>query len=473
MDPRGAVPNTPGSEESPDKTPEGQKIVRASTRILFDGRTLPDEGKSFRQALWDAQRLAATAANVLLRAHWKKDGELLDAYLAEHGHPPKKAAEWRAADVDDYQLIRRACPTLNTGIASAIARAVLQKWMQCRYEALVRQTRSPPHYKTTGAFPIRSQEVRFRPSPDGKATVMSFSLHSGRFEGGAEFRVPLVARDESQRDLLDKLVSGEWKHGNVLVEQDRLRPGKWYARIAYTRYVPLRQEGVAAAINKGIRTFVAAVTETGESWLYDGYDIEAYLKQIQRRRQRYQRDAKASGRWGHGRARTLRPIKPLLAKGENWRRTRCQVIARRLAEWLGARNVSRVYIEDFSGIRDGEPEKLEGQKYVWDRIQEWPYYQLQMRLQGCLEELGIAVTVVSAKYISQTCPRCGATDAKHRDLRFWKLRCGKCRYSRHLDVAAAHNVLARGEAALKQGPAPDQNGGPPPKKKGARPKGKR
>jgi transposase len=80
-------------------------------------------------------------------------------------------------------------------------------------------------------------------------------------------------------------------------------------------------------------------------------------------------------------------------------------------------------------------------------VQEWPYFQLQMRLCACLDEYGIAHTVVSAEYISQTCPQCGAEDPKNRDMRRWQLRCASCGYRRHLDVAAALNVLARGSSA--------------------------
>lgn len=452
--------------EDPEPVPTGdQKIVRASMRLLIDLRALGEPGQLLRQALYDVQRYATTASNLVMRAYWRQDAQSLDDFQLQHGRLPKTAAEWPSKRINGYQLIRVGVPLLNTGIASVIARAVETKWYQDRYEVLVRQTKSAPHYRLGMAFPLRAAETRFQKTDTG--VVMSFSIRAGRHPGGAEFRVPISWKDDGQKKLLTEIADGHYRHGNVLIEQDRLRPGKWYARIAYTRFVDKRKEGISASINRGMVCFLAAVTQAGEPWLYDGHDIEAYLGQIKRRRQSYQRDSKASARWGHGRDRTLRPIKVLQDKGQRWRKTKCQVIARRLATWLAERNVARVYVEDFAGIRDGEPEKLEGGLHVWTRIQEWPYYELQMRLSACLAESGIETIVVDPHYISQTCPRCGHVHEDNRDLRRWKLRCVKCKYTRHLDIAAAQNVLARGEAVRAEGANGDAGlGGKKSRKKG-------
>jgi IS605 OrfB family transposase len=219
--------------------------------------------------------------------------------------------------------------------------------------------------------------------------------------------------------------------------------------MAYTARVPKSTSARSAAINRGMKFFLVGLIENGETWFYDGNDIEAYLKQIQSRRKSYQHDSKASGRSGHGRKRILRPAEKLEAKGQRWRETKCQTVARRFVDWLAKRNIGRLYIEDFSGIRNGPEEALEGGKYVWDRIQEWPYYQLEMRLISCAEEAGIQVIKVDAHKISKTCPKCGSpADA---DLRHWKINCPQCGFRRHLDVAAAMNVMARGKVkAAKQ-----------------------
>jgi transposase len=224
-----------------------------------------------------------------------------------------------------------------------------------------------------------------------------------------------------------------------------LRRRKWYVTIAYKKLAPvIAPSERVAAINRGMCCFLMGVTHDGEQWRYDGNDIESYLKQMQRRRRSYQYDSKASNRWGHGRARTLRPIETLQGKAERWRQTKCQTIARRFARWCEERQITLVKLEDFSGIRDGLPEKLEGGKFVWDRIQEWPYFQLETRIASCLEEVGIAIERVPAHFISQRCPACGDVRPENTDLRRRRLKCQACGWSRNLDVAAAMNVLIRG-----------------------------
>ncbi|HEX9136080.1 MAG TPA: transposase [Nitrospirota bacterium] len=453
----------PGEECDPSEF----ELVRATTRFLIDLRALSDsankkrspgdkrimvpEEKRVRDVLFEVARLTTTARNVGMRGIYRADSESLDRYLAEHGQMPKKSADW-VTKLYSYKVMRLACPTLSSNIVATLQRDVDRKWSQERYDVLVAQNASPPHYRFGQPFPVPAAGVKFAWDVERGRAVCSFAVFSGDYEGDDKrLSLPIEAKDAHQKTLLQKLASGEWKSGQIMLERDRIRPGKWYLRVAYKRRVPKRTEGISAAVNRGISFFLACVTAKGESWLYDATDIEAYLKQIQRRRQQYQRASKASGRDGRGRTRILRPIEPLFQKGENWRKTKCQVVARRLARWLAERNVCRLYIEDFSGIRDGEPEKLEGGEYVWKRIQEWPYYQLQMRLEACLQEYGIETIVVGPHYISQRCPSCGHTAKENIERRYWKLKCVKCGWRRHLDVAAAMNVMARGEES-RSGP---------------------
>lgn len=447
-----------GTDKKPAVDADMLKVVRATTRFVVDVRERKDmtedektRVRAERRALDDLLKMVTTAKNVAMRASHRRDSDWLDAaLLASGGEAPRKPA-W-SGRLYSYPLIRRSVPLLSSRVAATIQRQIDQKWAQVRYDVLIRQTESCPHFRVGQPAPIPNQAIKLLPSKsksDDASKDDSVDLVFSPYSGGeTPLRLRLTPRDEKQREQLSSLLSGAWRVGQASIERDRTRLTRFYVRIAYTRLVPRKKEGVSAAINRGMRCFVAAAIEGGESWLYDGEDIEAYLKQIQRRRREYQYASKASERWGHGRTRTIRPIEHLIDKASNWRQTRNQTLARRLARWLVERNVSTVYLEDFTGIRQGEPEKLAGGKLVWDRIQEWPYYELGMRLSSCLEEEGVTVLVVPPQYISQRCPRCGEVRVEHVDRRFWQLKCTtpRCGFRRHLDVATALNVLARGEA---------------------------
>lgn len=464
------APQGAGNDRGLTSSGERREIVRASSVLTLDLADVTDDRAAhlkhtcggidrcaacnLRATLWAAQGAAARVANVITRDLWQRDAASLDHLLAEHGGQLPPGA-WKPPTVerDCYQLAIRCAPELASGIAAAVSHSVWQKWRGSRaapgvrWRALVRQEISPPHYKRTMPLPIRRQDYRIVARTDG-SYLLEFTLRRG-FHDTTRRRqcaVPVRPRDAQQERCLVALATGDWRRREMKLEQDRTRPGRWYARIAYSRAVPIIAPEPArwAGINRGICCFVAAVTDQGARRLYDGGDIEAYLRQIQRRRRSYQRDGKMSARWGHGRERTLAPLRLLEAKGDRWRRTKCQTIARRLAEWLRDQGVTHVAYEDFTGIRDGEPEQLRGGRWVWERIQEWPYYELQTRLLACLEELGLHTMQIAPQWISM-CPKCGG--AAEINLRTRRMKCGPCNVNLPLDIGQAMNVMARGRAS--------------------------
>ncbi len=436
------------------------------------------------------RRDVARVANASMRMRSLMDGLLVDRYQCSQGRAPK-GAEWREAvsfaplaigaisgdlppaerkalesaclRVDKqgrknfyaYPILTRMSPALSAGVVSMVDKNVGDKWASDRWNALIGLEKSPPHYRYTNPIPLRKADVTLTKTTDDRF-YLSFSLRSSAARSveqvgpshKKEFSIPLIARDEYMREALSIITSDEARMGALQITEDRLRPGRWYVRIAYRRRVDSLTGGRAAAINKGMVCFLAAVTDSGTQWLYDGDDIAAFLAQTQARRRRYQRQVRASARIGHGRVRTLRPIEHLSGKAERWRETRCQTIARRFVTWLSKEGVTRLYVDDFSGIRDTPPELLEQGEWIWQKIQEWPYYQLQMRISSCCEEAGIAVIVRSPQGISQQCSYCGSRKVSFNKRR---ISCLECKRSRHWDVSAATVSLLSGERERSSG----------------------
>lgn len=454
---------------------------------------------SAQQVLRTCRREAARVANASIRMRSLMDGFLIDRYQYEHGRIPK-GGEWREA-VDyaplaiqavagsktlaersaleekcrrvsssgqaqfyAYPILTRIAPGLSAGVVSMIDKNVQDKWVSDRWDALVSLEKAPPHYRYTNPIPLRKADVALTKTTDSRF-YLSFSLRSaearkaaagdGEVDRKKEFSVPLIARDEYMREALSLVTLDNARLGALQLTEDRLRPGRWYVRIAYRRSVTPLTGGKAAAINKGMVCFLAGITDSGSQWIYDGDDIAAYLKQIQSRRQQYQRQVRASARIGHGRVRTLRPIEHLSGKAERWRETRCQTVARRFVDWLVKEGVSRLYLDDFTGIRDVPPEALEQGQWIWTRIQEWPYYQLQMRISACCEEAGIETIVRSPQGMSQSCSFCGSRLVSI-DKR--KIRCIECKKTRHLDISAAAINLLSGERERSGGGPVDGEG---------------
>jgi transposase len=460
------APARPEGEEAGGHAAAGTqspvRITRASARIAIAFGELDDERrKALYATLETTRKRCATGANYLLRTLQRLDEDALDAFIDEHGRLPQKGKELPPPKLKSwgYHEVRKAAPEAHSKIAAAISKMASNKWMQTRWAALVFQTERPVRYRLRLPIPIPAQDwaktSRLLFDPEAKRYKLLLA-----FEAGKPIGVPLKVRDAHQRRILDHIlafVRGDrlngWKPGELKIEQDYKRPGRWYIRLAYSRLITPRTGGRAAAFHRGIRNMFVLVTEDGESLIDEGRDVEAHLAQMESRRKAYQRQSRLSGRAGHGRKRILRPIEPLLGKATRWRQTRAQTAARRAAEWLVARGVTRVVIEDLTGLRHGEPEGLKGGEHVWKRIQRYPIYDHGMRFRSCCEEAGIEIIEVPAAYHSQRCPACGHVDESHRDLRWWKLRCSKCSFSRDLDIAAALNALERGEAKREGRPS--------------------
>lgn len=445
-----ALANKPGhasrASHTGDPSLEGViEIVRATCRLAVIPK--PEE----RKIIWTATRAAALVRNAILRALWADDAARFDAHLRAHAGTLPRSAEWKAPKINGYQLGRAVCPELNTGIVATLAREVNGKWMKTRWDALVRQSISPPHYRDTAPLPLRRQEVKFerRERQDEKGKRQEYFVLKAPLLAGGEGRVELevVPRDGWQHVVLGNIASGAWKLGAPMLEHDRR--GKWFLRLPYKRKVEATPaDEKVVAINRGIVTFLAACGYDGKQWLYDGHDIEAYLAQMKRRRIAYQRSLKASNRGGHGRKRALRPIEHLQGKADRWRRTKSQTVARQFVLWCKRQGYTRILMEDFQGIRDGAPEALKGGEYVWERLQSWPYYDLGSRIASCAEELGMLVEVGDPTGNTQRCPKCGVVDPAIVDLKHRLVHHEGC-FKRHIDIAFCMNALAkqRGEWA--------------------------
>lgn len=428
-------------------------ITRATSKLRIWFKAMPDaERKALYEVLNRTRSDFLFVINALMRRYWLEDGLAMDAYKASHGgEAPKRGSwktEWPMAKLPGYTIARSVAPKLAAGIASAAQQIAMKKWAKTRFDSVVRGMR-PSFFGWKDPFSIRAQEVRGRFEYDPKQKMFRFSPTFGA-EGADRFRIPFRVRDGYQRMVLSKIASGEWLVGDCQFKQDSIRPSRWYLTLSYKKpRMPTSPDAPRyAAINRGLRNFVVIVGEDGEWLPHTGSRLIAYRKQLKRRRQEYQRDSRLSGRKGRGRKKILRPIAPLIEKGERWSQTQCQTYGRQIAKWVADGGYTDLIIEDFTAIRQGLPERLKKGKKVWDMVQEWPYFKLQSAIVASCEEYGVRVWQVPPELISQKCPACGYTDQSNRDLRRWLLDCKECSFTANLDRAAAMNVLARGKELL-------------------------
>lgn len=427
------------------------------------------------RVLWATQKDIALVRNVVTRALWRLDGDLLDRFLIEHQRPPK-GSEWRlsAAATDPlrivacvspgtpaagsdavtklvhekgygytYPLARLVAPNLPSAITVAAYKSAEEKWRGERFDVLVRQIRSPAHYKQSGPIEWHvAGGIRFA-HVEGKRYRIRVMLPGGWRE------FPVTAYDGYLAVILKHLAAGTWKLGQPKMMPDERRRGVWYFRVPYKKMVQsVAQDARVCGITLGIRRAVCAIGFDGDTWSYDGQDIEAHLRQVEGQRRSRQRSWRGTNRHGRGIKAALEPTEILQRKVYQWRDTKILTIARRVAEWVEKRGYTLVHLADFTAVRSGLPEHVGG-KGVWDRIQTWPVFQLRSAIVSALQDLGIATTEVDPRRASE-CPEC--TGPLVLDLKRRLCRCEQCRFRGDLDLARARRILKRGEE-LRQGEA--------------------
>ena len=443
-----------------------REIVRSSTKFRVEPWRLAEDPEAHKsktcggaehcsachlyEVLRLTQRESAQAANLITRYIWKREGETLDAFLIKHGRAPQKGKEFPYPKWKKSELYRLACdtfPGLAPINASSLLRTVEKRWKYLRWDALVRTSTRPAHFKSSYPFPIHNQAVRGFEKHTNTVRFMNVQLRSmdpSDERKRHRVNIPFIVRDSYQSKIIQHLADGSWKMGASSIQEDATRPGRWYLRISYKRLVEEVPAGArTAAINRGIKNFLVVRSWNGKVWELNGSDIASHLKQLQARRREYQNGYRSSSRKGKGRRRALAPMDKLVAKGERWRDSKCQTIAAEVTKWLVNQGVTTLYIEDFSGVRTYAADRLG--KHVGQMVQEWPYFKLQTYLVSALERAGLSVIQITPHPVSQECPECGHTDPSNADLKSWKLTCGKCGFSDHLDVSACRNVLSRGE----------------------------
>jgi len=393
-------------------------------------------------ALFDAQRDCAGIAGLVARHLELVDGEAWrQAKLAAAGSKPEIPKPWPSQKYNAYQDARTAFPGVLSGIAASVCKSVTDKWSQTRWDVLARADRAAARYRAeTMPIPLRAADVHLRETDTRNEFVLACSLAAGRSGRGKQWSIPIRAKDQRQYRDLHAIITGERKLGALSIKRDR-NGRNWSLRISYKQQV-VRQTGTRlAAINRGICCLLAIVTEDGDRLIYEGAEVEAYLAQMHARRRRIQNGYPLSGRKGRGRGHALAAIARLEGKATRWRATRLQTIAREAQRWLSARGVTQVLVDDLKGIRDGAADLLDGGKPVWERIQQWPYFEMGQRLTSCLDEAGITHSTRPCDFGSRTCPACGWIDPARGARR--RFTCDACKFSDHVDVTLGRNLINR------------------------------
>jgi len=167
--------------------------------------------------------------------------------------------------------------------------------------------------------------------------------------------------------------------------------------------------------------------------LYLGQDLARMQAKFERRRAKLQ-----AHRDTHSRSKAGKKLKRFSRRQRNYTRTRCWQLVGELVK-LAKQFDARIAIERLKYLRKRRGEWSKRSRKKVNRI---PYGFLRFALEHKAVQEGITIETVSARYTSQTCPRCDLVNkANRRNFHYFK--CIRCGFEANADRVASLNICRR------------------------------
>lgn len=240
-------------------------------------------------------------------------------------------------------------------------------------------------------------------------------------------------KDRGTKDIVARCISGEYKPGKVSLQYDS-RKKMWFCSMSFSfpnAESPLDPERILG-IDLGVAN-VACYKIGGERGgvFIRGGEVEHFRASVQARKRslQNQRPFAGDGSVGHGYSTRMRPVLKIRDKEARFRDTYNHKISREIVDYAFRNGCGTIQMEDLSGI--SKEHKF---------LKDWPYFDLQTKIEYKAKEHGIAVIKVPAYYTSQRCSKCGCICEGNVHDNYRRFTCQQCGYDADSDYNAAANI---------------------------------
>ncbi len=413
-------------------------------------KPLDESWKTLEQILRDLQYSTWKTLNRTIQLHWEYDN-LGAEYKKQTGAYPTKEEmqEWsgyRGIEGYIYDVLKDEYPLFNKGNLSQTIQQGTKRWKEDRKEVF-KGARSIPSYKRTAPIMLNPNNIKV--SRDDKGYAVKIGLVSGdklkgmgRKPGGLP--IAIIARDNTQRVILNRIISGEYKIGGSKIIYDK-RNRKWMLLLTYSfepKENDLLPENVMGVDLGIVNPVYMAFNNSLARYHINGGEIEKFRRGIEARRKSMLKQGKycGDGRRGHGRQTRIKPIELLSDKVTNFRDTTNHKYSRYVIDMAVKHKCATIQMEDLTGIT-GDANRF---------LKNWTYHDLQTKITYKAEEQGIKVIKINPEYTSQRCSECGYISSENRQTQA-DFVCIECGYTENADYNAARNIATpQIEAVIKE-----------------------
>lgn len=229
---------------------------------------------------------------------------------------------------------------------------------------------------------------------------------------------------------MQKYFNDDWKFGTAKLVY---KFNKWFLHIPMTKGIPLLKEqdvNNIVGIDLGINFLATSYDSKGKTTFFNGRNIKHKRGRLKATRKSLQKRQTASAR------------KRIRAIGQRENRYVLDVnhqVTKALVERYPKGTL--FVLEDLTGVRQATEKVHVKNRYV---SVSWAFYQFRQLLEYKAQLYGHKVIVVSPKYTSQTCPKCGHVDKRNRNKKTHTFTCVNCSYQSNDDRIGAMNLYRKG-----------------------------
>ena len=393
--------------------------------------------KDMCKELWELQKQIRAAKNKAVSAIYQNLMWKIEQKRLTGEYPDEQTKYGCKIGQHIYALMRREAPDIQTSNIATSQQILTQKVKKSSKD-LLRGDKALECFKSNQPIEIHNKSVRIV-DEDGKICV-GLSLFStekrtalGMKNGILWFTV--WKPGDSQKAILERCASGEYRHGAGALKYDQ-KKRMWVLSVTYsfeTQQKDLDPEKICG-VDLGIASPVyCAINKGYERMNYPGGRVEAFRRQVERRKRQILRSGPfvGFGGRGHGHKRRVEAVNTISDRIARFRDTENDIISRSVVDFALRNGCGVIQLENLSGI---------GELSVF--LKNWAYYDLQNKIEQKAKEVGIEVRKIDPKYTSQRCHKCGHISAENRKTQA-DFVCEKCGYSTNADFNAAKNIALK------------------------------
>jgi putative transposase len=382
------------------------------------------------------QRETREVLNKTIQLCWEYQGFSSD-YKEVHGDYPriKEILSYTSLHGYCYDVLKRRYNTLYSSNFSQTIKRATDKW-KSDVKDILSGAKSIPSFKRN--VPIDVVKDAITVYKEDHKYLASLNLISSKYKKeiqrtNSSFNVLLRVGDNTQRVILDRILSGEY---TVSASQILYDNKKWFLNLTYQfekEKIILDPENIMGIDLGIVHPIYMAFNNSLNRYYIKGGEIEEFRKRTEHRRRELLMQGKycADGRKGHGYKTRVEPIEKLSKRIEHFRDTCNHKYSRFVIDMAVKHGCGTIQLENLEGISKNS---------VF--LKNWSYYDLQQMIQYKANEKGIRVVFVDPSYTSQRCSQCGHIEEENR-VEQATFRCLNCGYEVNADYNAAKNIATK------------------------------